>query len=139
MRRVGIERSHRSHTRHCEAAGCLSATREGKQYCSNHVELHPYVQSLLDRLAEKEAEDEDVRQRGAEKVEPYGLTSQELLNFLKQKGSLTIPRLSRELQLELNVVKAYVRGLVKLGLVTVKRGSRSEMVSLVSRRRRRYF
>jgi hypothetical protein len=43
-------------TRHCEAVDkgtgriCTQSTREGKPYCPDHVENHPYVQDLLNRM-----------------------------------------------------------------------------------------
>lgn len=37
-------------SRTCEAAGCLEHTNEGKPYCTEHVDRHPYVAALLAQL-----------------------------------------------------------------------------------------
>jgi len=124
-------------TTYCEECG--AATREGKRYCSEHVEKHPYVVQLLESLQAKDAEEELVKQRGDEAVQPYGLTSKEIVTLLRVRGALSIPRIARELRLEVPVAESYVNVLAKLGRVVVKKGTRSKMVSLVSRRRRRYF
>ena len=51
--------------RHCEAQGCAKATRSGKPYCPVHVALHPYVQSLLTEIDQREREVEKVARRNA--------------------------------------------------------------------------
>lgn len=50
--RVGRDR-HRG--RRCELPGCIQSTREGKPYCSDHVEMHPYVQAILAKKRDETA------------------------------------------------------------------------------------
>lgn len=35
----------------CRAPGCSQGTREGKPYCSDHVDHHSYVQDLLAKMS----------------------------------------------------------------------------------------
>lgn len=112
--------------RHCEAAGCVHATREGKAYCSDHVEMHPYVQDLIARLDQRESEDERVQKRGPRAVNLQGITTQEILQHLAFHGPRTEERLCRELNLEVKTLQGYVQALRRKKLVTLghtKRGS----------------
>lgn len=113
-------RSGRTKTTHCDEEGCSRATREGKPYCSEHVDRLPYVQTLMDRIADKEAEEDRVAKRGIRAVEISGLTAREILLALWVNGERTVARLSRELNLEFETVKVYVRALQRRGLVDVK-------------------
>lgn len=103
--------------RRCSEPTCNQATREGKPYCSDHVELHPYVQRLLAELREREEADERVRRRGPRAVEATSLTSQEILTFVHVHGPKTVKRLARELNADLETLKIYAQGLRRLGLV----------------------
>lgn len=119
-------------TRQCHADLCLTTTREGKPYCSDHVSEHPYVQAILDTLADRHAEEERVRTLGGPAVDPEGLTAKELLLHLNLHGSRTVERLCRELQLDAKVVEAYVTELVRRGDITISRTNRgSTVVSIV--------
>jgi len=102
---------------HCEAAGCSQPTREGKPYCSKHVEEHPYVQELLGKLADKAAEEGRVQRQGSRAVDVDGLTAQEILLFLKVHGGRTVQRLSRELNIDCKTLEGYVSALRRRKLV----------------------
>ncbi len=103
--------------RRCSEPTCNQATREGKPFCSDHVELHPYVQRLLAELREREEADERVRRRGPRAVDPLSLTSQEILTFIHVHGPKTVKRLARELNADLETLKLYAQGLRRHGLV----------------------
>lgn len=116
----------RGQTRYCEAEGCGVATREGKPYCSEHVERHPYVQQVLAQLERRETEEARVNQVGARAVDPQGITAQEILQFIRLHGPRTVPRLARELNLEVKTVTGYVRALERRKVVdtdTTRRGA----------------
>jgi hypothetical protein len=106
----------------------MKTTREGKPYCPDHVERHPYVQSILDVLAEREAETNRVRKKGSSAVDPAGLTAQELVLHLSLHGSRTVERLSREFQLESRVIEDYVDALRVQGKVVLGRTTRGSTV-----------
>jgi len=116
----------RPQTRFCEAPNCGQATREGKTYCSDHVELHPYVRGILDKLETREQEDAKVEEHGYKAVNIEGITARELLQQLTLHGPRTIHRLARELIMDGPTVNSYVKALHEHGLVdldTTKRGA----------------
>ena len=117
-----------STTRSCEESGCLKTTREGKPFCPDHVERHAYVQTILAMLAEREDETERVRKKGPSAVDLSGLTAQELMLHLSLHGSRTVERLSREFQLESDVIHNYVTALKGVGKVILGRTTRSSTV-----------
>lgn len=127
-------RSGRNKTTHCDEEGCKRATREGKPYCSEHVGRLPYVQALVEQIAEKEAEEAQVAKRGVRAVDPYGLTAREVLLTLWVNGERTVARLSRELNIDFETVKLYVRCLERNGFVNVEPTRRGAgVVSLADR------
>ncbi len=112
--------------RHCEQAGCDQATREGKAFCSEHVEEHPYVKELIARLAERERQDEEVQRRGSKAATLEAITAQEILQHLAFHGPRTEERLCRELNVDARTLRGYVSALRRHHLVTLgttKRGS----------------
>lgn len=120
--------SPRPTTHHCDAEGCNAATREGKPFCSDHVERHAYVQDLLGQIAEREAEDERVRKVGPKAANLKGITAQEILQHLYFNGPRTVERLSRELNLEIEIIRGYARALAKANHVTLGSTKRGAMV-----------
>ncbi len=117
-----------STTRSCSEPNCFATTREGKPYCPDHVERHTYVQEILAILAEREAEEDRVRSGGPTAVDPAGLTAQELVLHLSLHGSRTVERLSREFQLEADVMLDYVDALRERGLLVLGRTTRGSTV-----------
>lgn len=97
-----------SQTRICNVDICRDTTRENKLFCTRHVESHPYVQYLLKRIADRDTEDELVRMKGAVAVNLTGITVQEILLQLRQNGTRTVERLTREIQLDKTVIRNYV-------------------------------
>lgn len=121
--------SQRQKPRHCAAENCPAATREGKEYCTDHVEMHPYVQEMLAAWGQREADDKRAgidydKRRG--RVNLDGITAQDMLMHLRIYGPRTIERLCRELNITEQVAWGYVRAMRRTGLVstgTTKRGS----------------
>lgn len=95
-----------SHTRKCRM--CEETTREGKEYCTRHVENHDYVQDLMRRIKEREQQDYDVMMQGTSAVRMEGITVKEILLHLRQTGTKTIEGLAKALQLEKFVVQKYI-------------------------------
>jgi hypothetical protein len=104
-------------TRTCATKGCPETTREGKIYCTNHVEKHPYVKHLLDRMADRDKEDHNVKMRGPKAVNMEGITVAEIMLHLRQNGPRTEERLQRELQIDKSIIHNYVVALNQRGLV----------------------
>ncbi|RMG10021.1 MAG: hypothetical protein D6731_18455 [Planctomycetota bacterium] len=110
--------------RHCEAPGCGLATRAGKPFCSEHVERHPYIARLVEQLAAREEEERLVRERGVAAVASDGLTAAEILAFLRVHGDRSVPRLARDLNMDLETLELYVDALVARGLLAERRRRR---------------
>ena len=113
--------------RMCEHRGCGETTREGKHYCSNHVEEQPYVQDLLKRLQERSEEDERVRMQGSTAVNMTGITTKEILLQLRQAGERTEERLTRELQIDKTVIHNYAIRLNREGMIHFGRTTRNNL------------
>jgi hypothetical protein len=122
-----------SHTRQCNTRGCHNTTREGKPYCPDHVEDHPYVQEILQTLQASENELTNVRRRGKRAINAGGLVVKEITLHLSLHGGRTLERLSRELNVGIPVLKSYVDYLVAEGVAVLGRTTRgSTIVRLVN-------
>lgn len=122
-----------SNTRTCSEDDCKSATREGKPYCPEHVELNPHSRIVVAEIARRQAEDERIRLGKTEPgdVNLSGITAKEILQNLDDHGPRTIQRLCRELSIGAPVLNGYVEALGDRGLIVIGRTSRgSVMVSL---------
>ncbi|MGE0708557.1 MAG: hypothetical protein AB7N76_22985 [Planctomycetota bacterium] len=103
-------------------------TREGKPYCPEHVDDHPYVRDLLAALAARQAEEERVRTRGSVEVDLDGITAREVVLHLSLHGARTIERISRELQIDSDVVAGYVDALNERDLIDMSHTNRGSTV-----------
>ena len=113
--------SRRNNPRHCAFDGCFESTREGKPYCSEHVERHDYVQSILATLMMQESEQERAIKRGGKRhIKDDSLTVKEMVNYLRIHGDRTIPRLCRDLQMDESIVKVYGEHLVERGICSMR-------------------
>lgn len=116
-------------TRTCSTPGCGDTTREGKPYCTEHVESHPYVQFLLKRVADRDIEDEAVRMQGSSAVNIDGITVEEITLQLRTNGTRTVERLCREIALDKSVIRSYIVAMKAAGLVTVSWTDRHSMAA----------
>jgi len=122
-------------TRTCSANGCPETTREGKVYCTDHIENQPYVKSLLKQMEVRGKEDYEVNMCGPKAVNMKGITVQEIMLQLSQNGPRTEERLQRELRIEKSIIHNYVVALHKKGLVEFSVTSRySRIVGLINQK-----
>jgi hypothetical protein len=121
-------RPHTPSTRGCRHGDCEAMTREGKPYCPDHVDVHPYVRNLLDALAGRRAEEERVRSAGADAVDMDGITAREVVLHLSLHGARTIERISRELQIDGEIVTGYVAALDERDLIVTSATNRGSTV-----------
>lgn len=121
-------RPHTPSTRACKVDACEHMTREGKPFCPEHVDAHPYVQNLLSSLADRQAEEERVRTAGANEVNIDGITARELVLHLSLHGARTVERIARELQLDTQIVRGYVAALHERDLITQSTTNRGSLV-----------
>lgn len=115
-------------TRYCAAPGCGVLTREGKEYCTDHVDHHPYAQKVLKVLEQKEDDDNRVERRGARAAKLTMLSSKEVVSHLQFHGPRTTARLARELNLPTKLVEAHVNKLKQSKIVTTKPNKRGDTV-----------
>ncbi|MEZ6187722.1 MAG: hypothetical protein R3F62_22270 [Planctomycetota bacterium] len=120
----------RVESRKCGASGCAAATREGKPFCPEHVLKNPYVAGLLERIAEREAEEARVLRVGQRAVDPTGITAQEILSYVRVHGQRSLPQLGRELTLDLQLVTSYVKVLESKHWLKTKRDKRGMTFAL---------
>ncbi len=88
-----------NNTKYCAHEGCSERTREGKDFCSEHIENLDYVKNLMARIEAKEQEVQKVRKRGKKGVVAKSENLKEIKQQLKFHGPRTKKRLQRELQL----------------------------------------
>jgi len=103
---------------HCAAEDCVQATREGKPYCSDHVERLTYVQEVQARIAAREDELAAVKKRGGRAVDLEGIIARDVLCSLWINGERSVARLSRELNVDFEILKHYVARLKKAKQLT---------------------
>jgi len=103
---------------HCAAEDCVQATREGKPFCSDHVERLSYVQQVQARIAAREDELAAVKKRGGRAVDIEGIIARDVLCSLWINGERSVARLSRELNVDFEVLKHYVARLKKAKQLT---------------------
>lgn len=113
----------------CHAEGCGAATREGKFFCTDHVEMHPYVTQIVNDLEQRDADDADAAKRhrtGRGKVNLLGMTARDLIMHLAVHGMRTRERLCRELNIDPATLNGYLEAMRAKRLVSfghTKRGS----------------
>lgn len=117
--------------RKCDAPGCTATTREGKPFCTEHVEMHSYAQAVLQTLAERERQDDAVARKGGRAARLDALTVQEIRVHLEHNGPRTVERLVRELNVDEKTIRGYVAAMRRAGLVRMGRTKRgSDLVRL---------
>ena len=125
--------SHRIGPRYCERPGCFTATREGKPFCSDHVEDHPRVRRLLATIRQREREVQAIARRGSNAVRSDHLIVAEVVTHLRATGQQTLERLAKDTGLPFVVVRSIARwlrrrrigaiGLTKRGSTTLRLAS----------------
>jgi hypothetical protein len=100
-------------TRDCEAVGCRKSTREGKPYCSNHIEKAPYIVGILGKLDQR-AQEEAILEKGRRHIPQDGFFVKEAVLLLRTKD-FTIKSFSRRLDISHKAAARLVDLLVKWG------------------------
>ena len=113
-------------TSSCQAEKCKRATREGKPFCSGHIEQAPYVASILDIL-EKRGAEEAILESGKGKVSGDGFFYKETLLLLRTKN-FTAKALSRRLDISHKAADRLIRLLVKDKLAVATATQRGDLI-----------
>ena len=105
----------------CEHGACDKATREGKPYCSKHLEAMPYAAEVIRR---EQANGEEIAQakRGRWKeIDVNGVLAQDALRLILQSGQASVGKISRDVTRDKRAATSYIRALKKAGLVRTKK------------------
>lgn len=112
-------------SRACEAKGCLNSTRSGKPFCSEHVTMHGYVEKLVKEIERQKTEIEKAKKG---KGNPDGFVAREIVTHLTMHGDRTIERLSRELNVDLDVLELVVASMASKRLVSTSLNRRGYQI-----------
>ena len=108
----------------CNERSCKRTTREGKPYCSDHVELSPYVRTILRQL---ELRDTEAAKLSAGKtIARNGHLIRETLLMLAQ-GSYTAAKLSRLMDIGHKAAETLIRIMDKKGLAKMGKTDRGAL------------
>jgi predicted HTH transcriptional regulator len=108
----------------CDAKGCQRTTREGKPYCSSHVEESVYVKSILQELALRDQE--AARLTEGLDINTRGHLIRESLLMLEQ-GSYTAAKLSRLMDISHIAAETLIRVMAKKGLAQMGKTDRGAL------------
>lgn len=115
----------------CEYAGCFIATRERKPFCRKHVFEHPYVQSVLQVISDRETEWNKVaekKNRPWRLIDLDGSLIDELLNFIRIWPGRSREGIAKELGRNRVVNNIYIKKLVLAKLVKLGKNKRGTIV-----------
>lgn len=115
--------------RRCDFPGCGQNTREGKAFCSDHVEHQPYAKWVIEQIEAREKEVERVKKRGG-KISAKSEVTRDLLGFIVERGCCTLERLRRERMHDADeaTVERYIKSLAKKGLVKISKTTRGRLL-----------
>ena len=108
----GSSRTSGNKTKYCskdvKGSPCGGKTREGKDFCGDHISELPYIKKLLQRIQDKENEVQKVRKKGKKAVAPSSENLKEIKTHLEFNGARTTKRLQRELQMTESTIEGFV-------------------------------
>lgn len=103
---------------YCAVPGCGNFTTKGKAYCVEHIEMSPYVLSIM-RQAEEDQEDERLAARGKVDLINSRIVN-DVMTHVGHFGECSVSRLSIELDRDKAAVAAVVKQMAKVGMVKLK-------------------
>jgi hypothetical protein len=109
-------------SRSCDAASCTKNTREGKPYCSAHIEQAPYIKVVLAELARRHEEEKILNQETGD-VPKDGFFVREGLLLLRTRD-FTAKAFSRRLDVSHHAANRLIEMLVRWGHAVQVRTSR---------------
>lgn len=124
----------RLESKFCLDLTCSKKTCEGKDYCSDHVDLQPYAAELMRKQAERDAQDERVVERGAKSSDLSGLTAVETLQALELYGARTVERLVRDVNVDQKVLEAYLAAFEREGVVILSPNRRGRTIARLAKK-----
>lgn len=124
-----------SQARICDVYDCWRTTREGKPFCTDHVEYHPGVAALLEEIARREEEARLAHEGKRHLLDVNGSLAQEILRMVQERGA-TVERISRSAHLSHDGATSFLKALAKAGLVALSHNRRDSLVARPIRRQR---
>ncbi len=109
----------------CDAITCERTTREGKPYCSDHVELSPYVKGVMEELALRDTEARALA--NDQPIKRDGHLVRETLLMLEQ-GAYTSAKLSRLMDIPHDSTETLIRIMAREGLAKMSKTDRGALV-----------
>jgi hypothetical protein len=109
-------------TRECDVVDCKKTTREGKPFCSKHIEQAPYIQEVQGRL-DKRAAEEAILEAGNESVPCEGFFVNEAILLLRTRD-FTVKSFSRRLDVTHRAAERLLVLLIEWGHASRKKTSR---------------
>jgi len=100
----------------CQADGCATSTREGKPYCSQHIEHCDYIKKVLAEIARRR-EESTILDSGRWVAQNGHLVKEALLYLAN--GSYTAARLGRVLDISECAAATLVRMMSRNGLAVI--------------------
>jgi len=119
------EGGHHKGTSVCQESGCSRTTREGKPFCSDHIESSPYVQEILGVLAERNIEAR-ILEQGVGRIDKEGYFYKETLLLLRSKN-YTARGLARRLDLTFKAARRLIILITSDGLARCKETSKGDL------------
>jgi len=108
----------------CSISSCTRTTREGKPFCSDHIENAPYVREILETLSQRDSEEAALgKKRG--KISNTGFFYTETLLLLRSRD-YTAKGLSRRLDISHQAAERLICLMAKDGLVLRDQTSRGD-------------
>ena len=122
--RVPVPSTGKAANPRCNEKSCKRTTREGKPYCSDHVELSTYVKTILTQLDLRDSEAE--RLAAGKTIARRGHLIRETLLMLTQ-GSYTAAKLSRLMDIGHKAAETLIRIMDKQGLAKMGKTDRGAL------------
>ncbi len=122
FRRVLPDSGQHKGTSNCQDKECLKSTREGKPFCSMHIEQAPYIKNILRQLADRNEEAKLLEKRSA-RLDPDSFFIRETLLLLRTKD-FTSKALGRHFAMSNYAAKRLIAQMHRDGLAKeIKTGS----------------
>lgn len=117
----------------CDVYNCWRTTREGKPFCTEHVELHPEIIALKAEIARREREAQLAHNGKRHLLDVNGSLAREILGIIQERGA-TVERISRSAHLSHDGATSFLRALAEAGLVALSKNRRDSLVARPIRR-----
>ena len=115
-------------TSNCRFQGCPKTTREGKPFCSTHIESAPYIKVILSKLADSKVEEKLLDSPDEDR--PFNLDTsffvRETLLLLRTKD-FTSKGLARRLDITHNAARLLISLMHNNRLARMRKTSRGDL------------